>query len=67
MKKRNKKEVTIKFMVFEIRNLSYIRREVIINLYTGTVLPFLRLLELKSCTEKKICDISKIHCYKKSK
>ena len=49
-----KKEVTIKFMTLKNQNMLYIEREVIINLFTSTVLPYLKLLELKSCKENRI-------------
>ena len=46
-----RKKVT---MTFKNRHLSYIEREMIINLYTSTVLSYYQQLELKGCKINKI-------------
>ena len=52
-------------MNFKNQNQSYIGREMTINLYTSTVLSYLKPLKLKSCKGNKIRDTSKFPCYKK--
>ena len=41
------------------RNLSYVEREMIINLYTSPILSYLKPLELKTCKGDKIRGIFK--------
>ena len=49
-----KKEVTTEFVTLKNRNLLYIGREMIINLYNCTVLFYLKPLKLKICKGNNI-------------
>ena len=56
MRKRNqgKGKVIIEIMTLKHRDLSHTEKEIIRNFHTGTVLSYMKLLELQICKRNKI-------------